>query len=276
VFGVVLFAGFIAAARGETVDRRPRAEMVVTLAPVVESLVPEVEPIVVVPVGTEVTLQAMPPKSFPGFGMAEWWIDGEARPEHGNVISLGRMDARGAIHCHAVVREAPGEGGVERAVTLEVIDADCGSSLLNTSTRLWVGDDVPPTVVGFVVRPRGDGPGFSEEELVLIRVVGPGLAEFGVEQPLPDPELDLRDAKGEPVVPPYEIAVYFPWKDPKVVAEKVGAFPVDPSSGDLARVWSLKPGAYTIEVKSRSGAEGEVLVEVYDVPSAGWDADGEP
>ena len=46
----------------------------------------------------------------------------------------------------------------------------------------------------------------------------------------------------------------------------VGAFALLPGSEDAAILITLRPGAYTFEVKGRESAEGEILFEIYDVP----------
>jgi hypothetical protein len=46
----------------------------------------------------------------------------------------------------------------------------------------------------------------------------------------------------------------------------VGAFALPPGSEDAAILITLRPGAYTFEVKGRDPAEGEVRFEIYDVP----------
>jgi hypothetical protein len=49
--------------------------------------------------------------------------------------------------------------------------------------------------------------------------------------------------------------------------DRAGAFRfLDESSNDAAMVVNLAPGAYTVQVKSGTGAPGSTLLEVYDLP----------
>ena len=65
------------------------------------------------------------------------------------------------------------------------------SRLINVSSRLQVADgNAEHTVImGFAIRGTG-------QQRLLVRGVGPGLVEFGVETPLPNPRLRLFDAAG--------------------------------------------------------------------------------
>jgi hypothetical protein len=136
--------------------------------------------------------------------------------------------------------------------------------LINVSARVPV---VPgtPAIVGFVV--RGTGP-----REVLIRAVGPGLKELGVERVWDDPEYNLYGERG-----PMNIYGYRPFvfrrsgdwdKTPgaetiAAFSQAVGAFPLKPGSKDAADVVRLDPGAYTVVLQPQPGASGEALIEVY-------------
>ena len=69
------------------------------------------------------------------------------------------------------------------------LDSAAVSTLANTSTRGFVqtGDDV--LIGGFII-------GNGGSETVVVRAIGPSLAEAGVANPLADPTLDLYDANG--------------------------------------------------------------------------------
>jgi len=126
--------------------------------------------------------------------------------------------------------------------------------LLNLSTR---GSVKPgsPLISGLVI---SDYP-----RRVLIRVVGPGLKEFGVEHPAEDPELLLfhgethqannddwyLGANGEQI---------------SILSASVGAFALKPQSKDAAYTAVLPPGTYTVHASAK--ATGEVLLEVYLLP----------
>jgi hypothetical protein len=123
----------------------------------------------------------------------------------------------------------------------------------NLSTRAQVReDDASRTVIaGFVI----DG---ADETAVLIRAVGPGLAQFGIANAAATPRLQLFDAAGKMV------AENNGWSGASEVAQvgdRVGAFRLAAGSRDAAVVARLQPGAYTAQV---AGATGSVLIEIYD------------
>lgn len=101
---------------------------------------------------------------------------------------------------------------------------------------------------------------------LLIRAVGPGLARFGVPLALPDPEVQLCGAAGgTPIASNDGWSKYPPEFLTSITAmtNSVGAFPLQAGQADAAIVRKVPPGAYTVIVRSRSGAAGEVLLEIY-------------
>ncbi len=67
--------------------------------------------------------------------------------------------------------------------------------LLNLSTRVSLSPATPSATLGFVLAPRA-ALSFRGQP-VVIRVVGPALADFGVAQPLDDPIYTSRDSLGQ-------------------------------------------------------------------------------
>jgi hypothetical protein len=129
--------------------------------------------------------------------------------------------------------------------------------LINVSART----DISPTnalIAGFVVTGAGT-------KTVLVRGVGPALAQFGVANALADPQLVLV-RNGD------VIASNDNWFDaPNSVAianaaAQVGAFALPTTSRDAALLLSLPPGNYTAQLGAADGSSGNVLVEVYEVP----------
>lgn len=123
--------------------------------------------------------------------------------------------------------------------------------LVNLSARAEVAANSDVTM-GFVL----DG---QTPRTVLIRAVGPGLSEFGVDGVLADPRLMLRNGA----------TAQFgndDWNGVDAIrdtAESVGAFPLVSDSADAALVTRLPPGIYTVRVTAPAGQRGVVLVEVY-------------
>jgi hypothetical protein len=113
-------------------------------------------------------------------------------------------------------------------------------------------------VGGFVIE------GVARKRL-LIRAVGPTLADLGSDDALADPVLTLYSSAET-------IAANDRWADHENAAalenaaRLVGAFPLAAESEDAAMLVTLASGAYTIEVKGKDGAEGIVMLEIYDLP----------
>ncbi len=143
---------------------------------------------------------------------------------------------------------------------VELYDATSATSataprLINLSTRGAVTAGAGDLVVGFVI-------GGATSRTLLIRGIGPGLAQFGVGGVLTDPLLQVYNANTGAI-----IAVNDNWAGDatvSLVADRVGAFALaDPASRDAALLVTLTPGVYTANL---SGGAGIGLVELYDVP----------
>jgi len=100
---------------------------------------------------------------------------------------------------------------------------------------------------------------------VLIRAVGPGMAQFGVSDYAPSPSLQVL-SNGTQVVAQnsgWSTASGGLWTMSQAFA-RAGAFPLKPNSGDSAVVVLLQPGEYIAQASSAQ--LGEVLLEVYLMP----------
>ena len=193
-----------------------------------------------------------------------WLRDGQFVPAVGGFrYDLGVVDVADSGDYEAQVssmsiRYAP------LRVRLLVLDA-AGSRIQNCSLRGAVTAEVPRIIGGIVV-------GADDSHAILVRAVGPTLAQLGVENPLPDPQLRFFDAQGRPadqhILSVSAAVVGIPTIEEQIeaIAAALGAFPLPRASGDVAYLVKFPPGAYTAHVSSRSGATGEVLFEFYDVP----------
>ena len=137
-----------------------------------------------------------------------------------------------------------------------VIDSS-KSALINISARGRLAAAGDANIVGFVISG-------TSARTVLVRVVGPSLAAYGVSDALADPRFEVY--QGQTVV-----AANDNWADAggdlAAVFAKVGAFRYsDPASKDAAALLILLPGVYSAVATSANGGTGTVLVEVYDVP----------
>ncbi|HTO03071.1 MAG TPA: CotH kinase family protein, partial [Opitutus sp.] len=131
----------------------------------------------------------------------------------------------------------------------EIYALDENSSPLNLSARARVAADDGLLIGGLVI----DG---HDHKRVLIRAVGPTLAEHGLaNELLLDPEFQVLSR----AVPLY---ANDNWSDAANAAEiastaaAVGAFPLRQGSADAALVVDLAPGAYTVLVRGKNRTEG--------------------
>jgi sugar lactone lactonase YvrE len=153
-----------------------------------------------------------------------------------------------------------GKNNTTGVATVEVYDANqaVDSRLSNISTRGVVGDGANVMIGGFVV---GSGNGAAK---VLLRALGPSLANFGLTGVLDDPDMSLRDSNGT------EIAYCSYWYliaggDDSYVKE-IQATGLAPSEYREAAILTTLPnGSYTAIVSGHQGETGIGLVEVYDL-----------
>ena len=103
---------------------------------------------------------------------------------------------------------------------------------------------------------------------VLIRVVGPSLASFGVTGVWSDPDFALyRETTPAQVNEGHYANGPGGNSGFQKIFTVVGAFPLLPGSKDAADIVRLDPGAYTIVCNPSAGDPGgEALIEVYFLP----------
>ena len=124
---------------------------------------------------------------------------------------------------------------------------------LNIATRMNVltGDNV--LIAGFIVT----GPSGSTKK-VLIRGLGPSLAQFGVPNTLSDPLLELHKPDGT--------VTNDNWQQGDTSQIPNGFAPSDPREAVI--VATLTPGNYSAVVKGAHGETGVGIAEVYDLDRA--------
>ena len=156
---------------------------------------------------------------------------------------------------------SPGTGatnapGVALAEVYEVSSA--GAQIVNISTRAYVGTGSNVEIAGIVV--TGGFPAY-----VLVRAVGPALAQFGVSGVLAKPSLSVTDSSRN------TIATNTGWSTGSNAASvpsataTVGAFALPSGSADCAVLLNLQPGSYTAVVSGVGGTTGVALVEAYQI-----------
>ena len=140
---------------------------------------------------------------------------------------------------------------------VEIYDAsasDPTSRLVNLSARGMLASGNTLTA-GFIIQG-------NSTETVLIRAVGPSLANYSVTGVLTTPKLTVYKSDGTVA------ATNSGWANNATLsstAATVGAFPLTAGSADCAVVLTLPPGAYTATVVGLNGNAGNVLLEVYEV-----------
>lgn len=140
---------------------------------------------------------------------------------------------------------------------VELYDTGSGNSprLVNVSARNQVGTGDRVLIFGFFV----DGTGTKS---VLIRAIGPRLADLGVTGVLSDPKVDVFRAGTSTAITSndnWDVALASTFS-------AVGAFDLIPGSRDAALLTTLGTGSYTVQVSGANGSTGEALVEIYEVP----------
>ena len=148
-------------------------------------------------------------------------------------------------------------GNTSGNTLVEIYDAsasDPTSRLVNLSARgnLAAGNTL---TAGFIIQG-------NTTETVLIRAVGPSLANYNVPGVLATPKLNVYNNTGT------VIATNSGWANNATLsstAAQVGAFALTAGSADCAIVVTLQPGAYTATVTGLNNNSGNVLLEVYEV-----------
>lgn len=186
--------------------------------------------------------------------------------------SLGSKDAAlfrsgaSALVSGKYTVEVSGANSGTGTVIAEIYDAS-GSAytlatprLINVSVLKQINAGTTLTA-GFVI-------GGLTARTVLIRAIGPGLAQFGIGDHLADPTLTLNYTTPTPSV---VVATNNDWAGDPAIGSAfgwVGAFPISSStSKDAMLLITLAPGNYTAEVSPASDtAGGQAIVEIYEVP----------
>ena len=130
---------------------------------------------------------------------------------------------------------------------------DNASQLGNISTRGFVltGSDV--MIGGFILGGGGN-------THIVVRGIGPSLAQFGLSPVLPDPTLQLRDSDGTLLV------FNDDWQDDPATASQLnflGLALSDPKESGIYT--SLPPGSFTAILAGANDGTGIGLVEIYNV-----------
>ena len=190
------------------------------------------------------------------------WIDGAPAIDDSGRIYVGGYDKRLYAVASDVALELGGEwptfqrnsrrhGWQPRGVA-----AEGPGRLLNLSVRTQAGAGSQTLIAGFAI----DGTGERE---VLLRGIGPALADFGIQGAMSDPQITL--VRNDETVGSNDN-----WEEaPNVAAltaatASVGAFALPAGSADAAGISTMGPGARSVLVTGSNGETGVALVEAYD------------
>jgi uncharacterized delta-60 repeat protein len=141
------------------------------------------------------------------------------------------------------------------ASDLVTLSIDPRPRLANLGTRGFVGTGEASMITGFVISGR-------ESKHILIRGIGPGLAQFGVTRFLADPKIVLFDAKGVRLA-----------ENDNATAENATSpnwfgnftsFKLAFGTLDAVINTTLPPGNYTVQVTGVNDTTGIALAEVYE------------
>lgn len=135
--------------------------------------------------------------------------------------------------------------------------------LANYSNRVELAAGDAVAVAGFVVSG-------TEPKVLLVRGIGPSLAQFEINNPITRPVIQIFNADGERVdqaariQPVWDFATWF---------TVVGAFPlIGDGYGEAEQLdrafgwWTFAPGTYTAQLRDESQLGGTGLIEIYEVP----------
>ena len=148
-----------------------------------------------------------------------------------------------------------GKNGTSGVGLIELYDLDAvaNAHLSNISTRGFVQTGANVMIGGFIVS------GANGSVNLIVRALGPSLAQFGIASPLADPRLGLYDSNGT------LIRLNDNWKDSQQIAIQNSGFQ-PPNNLDSAILVTLPTGNYTAIVSGKNGGTGVSLVEVYRLP----------
>ncbi len=170
-------------------------------------------------------------------------IPGATAPEY--FVPRAASAVEGIYQC--VVRNATATILSGRA-TVTTIPATAGGRLVNLSVNTLTGAGDESVNVGFVV----SGPSAKP---LLVRAIGPTLADYDYTDQLPDPNLDLFTGGAS-------IASNDDWNTDD--GRGLGAFPLPAGSRDAVLRDDLASGIYSIVINGNGQVAGRIVTEVYD------------
>lgn len=146
------------------------------------------------------------------------------------------------------------EGLTYRIVAVRDDASFYNGNTINLSTRAFVGSGHQKAIAGIVVQ---NGPA-----LLLVRGIGPTLAQYGVTGVLADPFLTVYAGNTG-------LLFNNDWSDNSQadrivrITTQLGTFPLPAGSRDAVILADLSAGAYTIHLEGADGGVGNGMIEIY-------------
>jgi hypothetical protein len=150
----------------------------------------------------------------------------------------------------AIIRGVNNTTGI---ASIEAYDIDSTSTrLINISARGQVGINDQVLIGGFIVNG-------SQPKNVIVRAIGPSLANAGISGALADPTLELHDSNGN------TLSTNDDWQS-SAQASQISASGFAPSNPkESAIIATLASGAYTAIIRGVNNSTGIGMVEVFDL-----------
>lgn len=153
-----------------------------------------------------------------------------------------------------IVRGKDDTEGIALAEAYDVT-ARSHSQVGNISTRGFVQIEDNVMIGGFEL---GQNPGDAH---IVVRALGPSLADYGIPDTLADPTLELRDSEGN------LLSMNDNWPEDPAQAALITSKGLAPKNMlESAAAIDLPAGGYTVIVRGNNAGTGVGLVEVYNTP----------
>jgi spore coat protein A len=140
---------------------------------------------------------------------------------------------------------------------VEIYDTDTpggSSELANISARGQVSTQANVMIGGMILGGSANG------TRLVVRGLGPSLADAGLRTTLGEPTLDLRDANGARLIFDDN------WQDDPAIAAQLTSFGLAPKRlQEAAILTNLPAGAFTAILEDKDGSTGIGLIEIYNL-----------
>ncbi|MCX6951677.1 MAG: pectinesterase family protein [Verrucomicrobia bacterium] len=169
-----------------------------------------------------------------------------------------RLRLNPGAYTAAMTSATAGTAGVGLVEVYDITSGTAGQRLVNLSTLAVAGSGDNTLIAGVAV--AGSVP-----KRMLVRAVGPSLAQAGVTGFLARPVLSLYQG-ARLVAQSSGVGTSADAIAITGASNEVGAFPLTFGAADAALLITLAPGLYSAQVTSADSSTGSALIEFYEVP----------